>query len=167
VPGALIPMLSIKSAKKLIFLISLIFSFMVAFAQSPEDQKFKINPTKDKVSPTGLYIPKNLEDCFKELEKMLPPDLIAEMKTETEDNMVKYHRGLGMWMRNNWGLWSGSRLAKYFNALGIRHPDDMSGIILDSFWRHLNNKPIQLKEQIRYYQNYWKKIRIINKMRKL
>jgi hypothetical protein len=39
---------------------------------------------------------------------------------------------------------------------GIFHPDDMSGIILDSFWRHLHSQPIKLEEQTAYYQEYWK-----------
>lgn len=60
-------------------------------------------------------------------------------------------------MRNNWGLWSGSRLAKYFNEMGIFHPDDMSGIILTSFHRHLNGKDLQLDQQIKYYQEYWER----------
>ena len=62
-----------------------------------------------------------------------------------------------MWMRNNWRLWGGSRLSKYFNELEINHPDDMSGIILVSYHRHINNKDIKLQEQIKYYQDYWEK----------
>lgn len=103
------------------------------------------------------YIPKDLDDCFVQLKKLLKPEDIATMRSGTEDDMIQYHHGLGMWMRNNWGLWGGSRLAKWFNSKGIMHPDDMSGIILDSFWRHLNNKPIKLKEQVKYYQDYWEK----------
>ncbi len=132
---------------------------MNSFAQSPEDPKYKVTATTDKNSPTAVYIPENLDACFRELKKILSPELIKEMRTGTENDIIKYHHGLGMWIRNNWGLWSGSRLKKYFNDLGIHHPDDMSGIILTSFWRHLNNKPIKLKEQIKYYQDYWKKIK--------
>jgi len=104
-----------------------------------------------------IYIPENLEDCFVQLKKLLKPEDIEKMKTGTEDDMSQYHFGLGMGMRNEWGLWGGSRLAKWFNAQGITHPDDMSGIILDSFWRHLNGKPINLEQQVKYYQDYWKK----------
>jgi hypothetical protein len=128
-----------------------------------EDAKYKVKPSEDKNSPTKVYIPENLDDCFKELKKMLTPELIEEMKTNTESDMVKYHHGLGMWIRNNWGLWTSSRLKKYFNDLGIHHPDDMSGIILTSFWRSLNDKPIQLEKQIKYYQDYWNKTKKQNK----
>lgn len=102
------------------------------------------------------YIPKDLADCFVQLKKLLKPEEVERMRSGTEDDMNRYHFGLGMWIRNNWGLWGGSPLAKWFNARGIKHPDDMSGIILDSFWRHLNDKPIKLEEQVKRYQDYWK-----------
>ena len=101
------------------------------------------------------YVPKDLNDCFFELERLLPNSEIGKIKNSTESEMIKYHLGLGMWIRNNWGLWRGSQLSKWFNEKGIYHPDDMSGIILDSFWRHLNKKPISLKKQINRYQEYW------------
>ena len=104
-----------------------------------------------------IYIPKNLDECFVQLEKFLKPEEIKKIKDGTEEDMVLYHFTLGMWMRNNWGLWGDSHLAKWFNTQGITHPDDMSGIIMTSFYRYLNNKPINLKEQIRHYQEYWKK----------
>jgi hypothetical protein len=104
-----------------------------------------------------VYIPKDLDECFAQLEKLLSKKTIAKMKSGPEGDMALYHHGLGMWMRNKWGLWKGSRLKKWFNDKGIRHPDDMSGIILDSFWRHLNKKRIKLEEQIAHYQDYWKK----------
>jgi len=50
----------------------------------------------------------------------------------------------------------GSRLSKYFNDIGISHPDDMSGIILKSYYRRLNNLDIELKKQVDNYQKYWK-----------
>jgi hypothetical protein len=106
--------------------------------------------------PDGVYIPKDLDDGHRELKNMLPKELISEMKRGTEDDMVQYHSGLGMWLRNNWGLWKGSRLSEYFNNIGIYHPDDMSGIILDTFWCHLKGKPHRLEERITYYQEYWK-----------
>ena len=103
------------------------------------------------------YIPKNLEECFNELKKVMTPEQLDEFKNKKEDNVIEYHHSIGRWIRNNWGLWSESRLAKYFNSIGIHHPDDMSGIILDSFYRHLNGKDIRLEEQVKYYQDYWKK----------
>lgn len=125
-----------------------------------EDEKFKLNPTKDGSTYSGVYIPKDLDDCFKELNCCLCPALIRQMKVGSEENMVQYHGNLGMWMRNNWGLWKGSRLSEFFNKKEIFHPDDMSGIILCSFWRDLNDKPIDLAGQIKTYQEFWRQARL-------
>ena len=100
----------------------------------------------------GVYIPKNLEDSFSELNKIWDDSTSVKLK-KLEKGM---HLGLGMWLRNNWRLWGGSRLSKYFNNLEINHPDDMSGIILTSYGRYLRKEDIKLEEQIAYYKNYWK-----------
>ncbi len=143
--------------KSILCLLVALGSFnLVPHGISQEQNKFKVNPTADPTSKDKIYIPRNLEEAFIELKKMLRPDLLKEMKEGSEQDMVQYHMGLGLWMRNNWSLWAGSRLGKYFNGIGISHPDDMSGIILDSFWRHLNAKPIRLEEQVAYYQRFWR-----------
>lgn len=111
-------------------------------------------------SVDAVYIPKDLEDCFTELSKIMAPENLERFKTGDENTVVGgAHRGLGMWLRNNWGLWSGSRLAVYFKQIGLTHPDDMSTIILRSYHRRLNGKDIQLEQQIDYYQDYWKKVK--------
>ena len=60
--------------------------------------------------------------------------------------MIRYHLDLGMWMRNNWGLWGGSRLHKYFRAKGISHPEDMSSVILFYYHDWLTDKKASWKE---------------------
>mgnify|MGYP006201837963 FL=1 len=98
-----------------------------------------------------------MEDCFVQIDKMLNDSLKTEFKKISEDDFKgKTHFGLGIWMRNNWSLWGGSRLSKYFNDMEIYHPDDMSGIILTSYHRKLTNKNIDLESQINYYKTYWK-----------
>lgn len=78
-----------------------------------------------------------------------------EYKSLSYEDTIRAHFGIGMWMRNNWGLWGGSPLAKHFNEMGIEHPDDMSGIILKSYWLHLNGCPLRVDEQVAYYRAYW------------
>jgi len=126
----------------------------------PVGKEFSVCIAEETEKNQEQYIPKDLDDCFDRLKKILKPEELAEMKNGTEREMSQYHFGLGMWMRNNWGLWKGGRLAKWFNDKGIQHPDDMSGIILDSFWRHLHSKPIELDKQIKHYQDYWKRAQI-------
>lgn len=104
------------------------------------------------------YKPLNLEEAVEQL-KIIHHDTTKNKILEiTEDEFtVGAHMGLGMWMRNNWGLWKGKELAKYFNSIGIYHPDDMSGIILTSYYRELHGQEWKIDEQVKYYQDYWKK----------
>jgi hypothetical protein len=88
----------------------------------------------------SVYVPKDLEDCFVQLEKILTKEEMEKIRSEPESNMGQYFLELGARMRNDWGLRGNSRLAEWFNSVGVHHPDDMSGIILNSFWRHLNGK---------------------------
>ena len=103
-----------------------------------------------------IYIPVNLEDCIRNLKELLSEEdknIILKWK---EEECCKLHFSLGMWLRNNWGLWEDSHLSKWFNENGVKHADDMSSIIITSFWRDMHNKPIKLDEQIKFYQDYWK-----------
>ena len=50
----------------------------------------------------GKYIPKNIEECFVELDKILDSDVKEEMsKLKKKSDMIRYHHGLGTWIRNN------------------------------------------------------------------
>jgi len=147
-----------------IFVILRLYQYQAAYSE----RYYKLSPSPpEKDSGFEVYIPRDLEDCFAELKKMLPKKLIKKIKDGKESDMIQYHLNLGMWVRNNWGLWKGSRLKSYFEKLGIHHPDDMSGIILDSFYRHLNNENIGLSGQVKFYQEYWEVIpKIFGKRKK-
>lgn len=89
----------------------------------------------------GRHIPKDLGEAFAELDKSLPEiDRKEMLGLQKRAEMIQYHMGLGMWMRNNWGLWGGSRLQKYFTDKGITHPDDMSSVILFFYWDWLQGR---------------------------
>ena len=112
---------------------------------------FTLTPTLDPLSPTGVYIPANLEDCFLELDKMLPARLQERLRSASEIDLSDHHFGLGLWMRNNWRLWSASsRLRQYFVQLGVHHADSISSLILASYWRYLNGRPLELPRQLVY-----------------
>ena len=116
------------------------------------------NTKQTKTSKDTTYIPFDLDDCIQEFDKIFADSSKVKIKAMTEDDFTaRMHLNFGMWIRNNWGLWKGSRLSKFFNEKGIYHPDDMSGIILDSYYRYLTGQDIKLAEQIRNYQDYWEK----------
>lgn len=63
-----------------------------------EDENRK---TLDTLS--GVYIPKDLDDCFKQLGVILEEETINEIKRIDEEELgANFHFGLGRWMRNNW-----------------------------------------------------------------
>lgn len=70
-----------------------------------------------------------------------------------------FHHTAGRKLRNEWNLWDpDSTLHKNFRIIGIKHPDDMSCIILESAYRILNDLPIDLSGQVKRYKKYWKNL---------
>jgi hypothetical protein len=55
-----------------------------------------------------------------------------------EEFLVDSHFGLGMWIRNNWRLWRGGKLANDLKSKGIFHPDEMSATILRCYYRQVH-----------------------------
>jgi hypothetical protein len=97
----------------------------------------------DKDSLNGIYIPKDLKDCFLQLDKILTSEDREQIKNLKDRNeTINFHHSLGMWIRNNWGLWGGSRLQKYLLEKNLNHPDEMSSLILEFYfdWLNGNNK---------------------------
>ena len=85
------------------------------------------------------------------MDKLLPADLREKIRSEEAADLFQQHFGLGRWLRNNWGLWlEGSHLTQYFTSLGVYDADSASSLILASYWRYLNNLPIELARQIVY-----------------
>lgn len=105
----------------------------------------------------GQYIPIDLTDCLNILDSDFDDSSKNYVKQWTEDEFsARSHRFLGMQIRNGWQLWGGSRLTKYFNSLGVFDAENMSGIILVSYHRHLTGKIINLEEQIKEVQQKMK-----------
>lgn len=135
--------------------------------EAQSDPRFSVIPHLDDTFNDGIYIPRDLHECYRELDRMLHSDAKQYLAgtltglSETEEGMFDAtmgHMGLGMYLRNYWGLWSGSRLAQYFADMDLTHPDDMSSIIIDSYKAYLRNEPYDLQDAIDTYREYWKKI---------
>jgi len=100
--------------------------------------------------------PANLEEAVFHLMKILPDSTQQNVLLMSEDEfLANSHFGLGMWIRNNWRLWRGGQLANDFKFRGIFHPDDMSGVILRSYFRELHGLDWKLDEQIKHIQSFW------------
>lgn len=106
-----------------------------------QKEEYKKRLTLDKIN--DRYIPKNLYECLTELDKILNFDSKKQLKEATETWQFNSHMGgLGMWLRNNWGINGGSRLLVYFNNRNIKNRDEISGIIIEQYinWLKGNQK---------------------------
>jgi len=100
--------------------------------------------------------PTTLAEAHSELERILPSEELAKIDAmKSEKDMIEYHFGLGLYIRNNWGLWRGSPLSKHLNELGFTHPDDMSAVILETFWCKRHGQPFRLSERAAEFSAYW------------
>ena len=113
--------------------------------QIAESEAYKARTQKDSLN--GIYIPKNINDCVFELEKVYGEKSIIEFRTQDENKVLAsaYKLGMGLWIRSNWGLSDGSRLQKYFYENGVREPEDMTWVILTCYYRYANRKPLGFK----------------------
>lgn len=119
------------------------------------------NTDQQANSSETIYIPVDLPDCMRQLDSILTPEnkeLIRSL--EEKDFLAKTHLALGMWIRNNWGLWSGARLATYFDEQGIHHPDDMTGVILRCYYHYIRDEKVNYQKMLqkeRRMEKQWAK----------
>lgn len=104
------------------------------------------------------FKPSNLGECILELIKTATYKNLLEFKNASEEPAIcGLHHSGGRLTRNKWGLWDeNSILNKYFKGIGITHADDMSSIIFSSLHRALNGKNIDIDDQVRRHQAFWK-----------
>ncbi|MDK2595735.1 DUF6794 domain-containing protein [Pseudoalteromonas obscura] len=115
------------------------------------------------VFQTTEQTPENLKEAILILQSRLPPEDLAALKNTTEPDLAKYHHGFGAGLRNSLGLWSKSPLAQWFTQRDIRHPDNMSSIIIKSLHRELNGLPWEVDKQLHIYQQSQQEIEILHK----
>lgn len=95
----------------------------------------------------------NLFSLLDDIEKQLSPeDRVTVSKVDT----ATLHHSIGHFIRNEYGLWDkNSVLHKHFREVWmIGHPDDMSGVILDSLQARLNNRPLNVGDYYFITQKY-------------
>jgi hypothetical protein len=89
-----------------------------------------------------------MEEAFRALDSLLGTAQRDAFKRRPEREATAYaHMGTGLYIRNQWFRQGNSPLVGFLAAKGAQSLDDASGMILTSYWRHLNGKPIELEEQ--------------------
>ena len=129
-----------------------VVSLLVAFLSTSFVLAQETNRRTTQAEPN---VPATLAEAHAALERMLSPDELAKIDAmASEDDMIQYHMGLGTGLRNSWGLWQGSALAKHMQELGFPHPDAMSGVIMGTFWCKRHGQSFRLEERVAAYKKF-------------
>ena len=136
----------------------IIFATVVSLAGQESKQRliqeadsiYQSNIKKTRLN--GVYIPKDLDDAFIELDRLSPPESLAKIKSANENLVAKkLHFGLGRWMAVNWNFDEGSRFSHYLKGLGLYYSDDMIDFMLVSYHRYLNKKNQDIPSRVKIY----------------
>lgn len=126
-------------------LLMLVSTSTLVFGQKNDTEKqYQQRIKKDIIN--GVYIPADLAECFMELNKKISKESKAKFKIMPEaEAATKLHFSLGRWIWHNWSFYEGSRLSVYLNKVGVHHPEDMAQLIIITYHRYLNKKPLEVK----------------------
>jgi hypothetical protein len=81
--------------------------------------------------------PQTMEEAIQACLIKLPAETLEELAGLKEEDLWGCHFGLGLWIRNNLGLWKGAmNLMETF-----RHPDDVASDIVDALHAFLKKNP--------------------------
>lgn len=126
-------------------------SARMAEAAEPVDEAYEKRITKAELD--GVYIPKDLNDAFRQLDLLTDESSRQKFKQMAEeDARHKLHFSLGRWITRNWGFYGGSRLTVHLNQSGLFEPDDMARFIIITYHRRLNRRPLEAPALIDEFQ---------------
>jgi len=89
----------------------------------------------------------NLEKTLRQLHARMESDFPREPLEKAE------HFGVGLSIRNTYGLWAeNSPIRAEFEKAGVTHPDDMSSLIMETYIRTKKGVPFKLHRLIKLQQ---------------
>ena len=136
----------------------ILFGSEVLIAQSngQADEVYKPDPYEVRIKKSyinGVYIPKDIQEAVSELDKKIEPEGLIAFKNYTEEEAAsRSFFGFGRWMSYNWGLDEGSRLSHSFRTQGLSNVEDIIRILMITYHRHINNKPLDTESLIKHYK---------------
>lgn len=84
--------------------------------------------------------PKTVGEAVDILLRDLAPEVKEKIRTTSRKDLIQFHFGLGMGIRNRFGLWQGNKdLAVSCGSVDI-HPDSCSMKIIEALWEKLQQK---------------------------
>ena len=101
--------------------------------------------------------PQTIEEAVIALKNMAGAKLTEALKMDVDKFVGSCHANIGMWIRNNWGLWAETGpLHADLKSKGFIHADDMSGVILRAFYFESKNQTFNVDEYSKECVEYWK-----------
>ena len=79
----------------------------------------------------------------------LSPDDMLIIKNTPRNELRIFHLDLGLWIRNNFGLWSGNTDLMLSTGPLVFLPDEASSIIIEALWERLH-QDVRIKEALIY-----------------
>jgi len=99
----------------------------------------------DNMTDNLKDLPKNVAQAVKRLKKELPLEDKGIIKDMQEDDLTGLHISLGVYIRNEFGLWSGNNelmeSCRSVSGVDELHEDSASAVIISELWRQLQKMP--------------------------
>lgn len=107
--------------------------------------KNKIKKNREISIRKEIFLREILKICI-DLDKNLNDKQKQEIKNIKYNDLDQLHFGLGLYIRNNYNLWNSQSMISIAAREFHIHPDSISSIICDIFWKQLNKKKITIKD---------------------
>lgn len=88
---------------------------------------------------------------FEQLEEEMSAETKKKLLALPRERYIQMHFGLGMAVRNEFGLWQDNELTQFFRQNGVDHPDDMSMPFIGGFVEYLQGHNVDMVEAIETY----------------
>ena len=92
-----------------------------------------------KMSEAKKEWPRTVEEAVDRLLSLMSEEDKQSLKNTPKKDLIRFHFGLGQYIRNEFGLWQGNtELLKSCEKESIFvHPDEFSSIIIEALWKRL------------------------------
>jgi hypothetical protein len=97
---------------------------------------------QDPAIPDTERWPTTVESAVEQLLAMLSEESKTTVREMPEEELIFCHHGLGMGIRNEFGLWKGNKKLLEAACPGGGHPDDASMVIIRALWVWLRSKQV-------------------------
>ena len=98
----------------------------------------KIRNIEKPIKPDKVW-PSTINEAVRYMLDMMSEADKTVLWNTAKNNLIEYHFGLGMYIRNQLGLWGENK--KLFDSMKWPcDPDDLSMIIIEAMWKELQRK---------------------------